>query len=614
VKATPTTRPAAPAKTTATAPTAEHYPTPAEIMARINARKAAVDKLLKVAHFDLSQPILEKSPEFTLFGDSQLITIQNLVDRLHRARDDKGLRAVLVTFSADTGFNMAQAGEIRSALDELRKAGKRTFAYADGYDTATYLAASGATDVCLLQGGEIMIPGVGIETMFTKGLMDKVGVKADYVQIGEYKGADEQYTRTEPSPESRGELTKVVDSLYDVIIDTIAKNRNLSPTTVKQIVDECILTAKQAKERGLVDHLLSQDDLRNLMTDELGGAINILPNYAEPQPEKLDFSNPFALLANVGKKPPESNKPAIALIHADGVIVDGEAEDGLMGPSGNVGSENIRKAFRAASRDPNVKAIVLRIDSPGGSALASEVMWQAVHATAKNKPVIVSVGSMAASGGYYLASASDYIFADPSAIVGSIGVVGGKFVLKDLFDKLGISTATFSRGKNAGLFSMNTEWSDRQRRMVTNWMRQTYDQFTQRVMTNRKGKIKDIDQVARGRIYVAKQARELGMIDEIGGLTDALAYAAKRVHLKQYEVKSIPESHSLIDIISGRAGADDASDTRLPYKAKLQISIDSPLLAMPPSLRHLLGQQIQMMQLLDKRPVMLINPYVVTLK
>jgi ClpP class serine protease len=161
---------------------------------------------------------------------------------------------------------------------------------------------------------------------------------------------------------------------------------------------------------------------------------------------------------------------------------------------------------------------------------------------------------------------------------------------------------------------MNAEWSDRQRRMVTNWMRQTYDQFTERVMTNRKGKIKDIDQVARGRIFVAKQARELGMIDEIGGLTDALSYAAKRVKLTQYEVKSLPASRSLIDMISGRAGSDDGSEARLPYKAKLQISVDSPLLAMPPSLRHLLGQQLQMMQLLDKRPVMLINPYVVTLK
>jgi protease-4 len=613
----PTTKPVKKAPATTTASTDEHFPTPAEIMAKINAKKAEVDKLLKVAHFDLTSPLLEKTPEFTLFGDSQMITIQNLVDRLHRARDDKGLRAVLVTFSADTGFNLAQAGEIRSALDELRKAGKRTFAYADGYDTATYLAASGATDVCLLQGGEIMIPGVGIETMFTKGLMDKVGVKADYVQIGEYKGADEQYTRTEPSPESRGELNKVVDSLYEVIVDTIAKNRNISKSSVKQIIDDCILTAKQAKDRKLVDHLLSQDDLRDLITDELGGDINILPNYAEPQREKLDFSNPFALLANIGKKPRESNKAAIALIHADGVIVDGEAEDGIMGASGNVGSENIRKAFRMASRDDNVKAIVLRIDSPGGSALASEVMWQAVNAAAQDKPVIVSVGSMAASGGYYLASASDYIFADPSAIVGSIGVVGGKFVLKDLFDKLGITTETFSRGKNSGLFSMNTEWTDRQRRMVTNWMKQTYDQFTERVMTNRKDKIKDIDQVARGRIFVARQAKELGMIDEIGGLTDALAYAAGEAGLKEkeYEVKSLPGSRSLLDLISGKAsGDDDGPDARLPFKAKFELSVDSPLKAMPASVRRLFMQQVQMIQLLDKRPVMLVSPYIINLK
>src|SRR5258706_3098167 len=166
-----------------------------------------------------------------------------------------------------------------------------------------------------------MIPGVGIETMFTKGLMDKVGVKADYVQIGEYKGADEQYTRTEPSPESRGELNKVVDSLYEVIVDTIAKNRNISKSSVKQIIDDCILTAKQAKDRKLVDHLLSQDELRDLLTDELGGDINILPNYADPEREKLDFSNPFALLANIGKKPSASNKPAISLIHATDVIV-----------------------------------------------------------------------------------------------------------------------------------------------------------------------------------------------------------------------------------------------------------------------------------------------------
>jgi len=385
---------------------------------------------------------------------------------------------------------------------------------------------------------------------------------------------------------------------------------------VKAVIDDCILTAQAAKDRKLVDHLLSQDELRDLITTELGGDINILPHYAEPEHEKLDFSNPFALLANLGKKPAaESNKAAIALIHADGVIVDGEAGDDLFSQGGNVGSDDIRKAFRAASRDDNVKAIVLRIDSPGGSALASEVMWQAVHTAAQDKPVIVSVGSMAASGGYYLASAGDYIFADPSAIVGSIGVVGGKFVLHDIMDKFGITTETFARGKNAGLFSMNNEWSDRQRRMVTNWMKQTYDQFTQRVMTNRKDKIADIDQVARGRIFLARQARELGLVDELGGLSDAIKYAATEAKLTDYDVKPIPGSRSLIDMLTGRGGAAGADeDARLPHTPRIRISIDSPLNYMPASARRLLGQQLQILQLLDKRPVMLVSPYSITLR
>jgi protease-4 len=613
---TPATKPAKPNPTTLPTTTAaakeETFPTPNELWEKYKKKQAETDKLLKIAHFDLSQPILEKSPDFTLFGDQHLLTIQTLIDRLHRARDDKNLRGVLVTFSANSSFNLAQAQEIRAAFAELRKAGKRTFAYADGYDTATYVAASGATDVCLLQGGEIMIPGVGIETMFAKGLLDKIGVQADYVQIGEFKGADEQFTRTEPSPEARGELNKIVDSMYELLVDTIATNRDVSKQTVKQIIDDCIVSARVAKERKLIDHLVSQDELRDLIAKELSGDINLLANYAEPEREKIDFSNPFAMLAQMGKKPAGSgNADAIALIHADGVIIDGEAEDGLLGGGGNVGSENIRKAFRAATRDDAVKAIVLRIDSPGGSALASEVMWQAVHAAAQEKPVIVSIGSMAASGGYYLASAGDHIFADPSAIIGSIGVVGGKFVLKDLFEKIGVSTETFARGKNAALFSMNEPWTDRQRRMVATWMKQTYEQFTERVMVNRKGKIKDIDQVARGRIFLAKQARDLGMVDELGGLSEAIKHAAAEVDLAKYDVRTVPASKSIVDMLTGRASEDEA---RMPYRPTIKISTDSPLNVMPASMRKLFVQQLQMIQLMDKRPVMLVSPYVITVK
>src|SRR5206468_12145243 len=167
----------------------------------------------------------------------------------------------------------------------------------------------------------------------------------------------------------------------------------------------------------------------------------------------------------MSKRPAPSNKPAVALIYADGVIVDGDGGTSLLGGEENVGSEEMRKAFRMADRDKNVKAIVLRINSPGGSALASEVMWQAARRLAKDKPLVISVGGMAASGGYYLASSGDYIFADPAAIVGSIGVVGGKFVAKDLFEKVGLGTEEFTKGRNAGLYSMDKAWDDRQRRM-----------------------------------------------------------------------------------------------------------------------------------------------------
>lgn len=594
--------------------------TPAELMAKIKDRQSAVDKLPKVGHISLHEEILERSPEFTLFGDHNLITLPALLDRLHKARDDKNLRAVLVTLG-ETSFNTAQAMEIRKAMDELRRAGKRTFVYADSFDTTAYLAACSATDICMLSGGEIMMTGVSIEPMFAKGLFDKLGVKADMIQIGEFKGADEQYTRTELSPEARGELNKIADGLYGLITSTIAQSRNVKQQAVKQIIDDVFLPAKRAKELKLIDHLKSQDDLRELLAEELGGEVNILANYAVEEKEKLDLSNPLALFQQMltkkghGEADGKGLKPVIAVIHAQGVIVDGEVEESILGGSGNVGSENLRKAVRLASRDDDVKAIVLRIDSPGGSAMASEVMWQAVNSAAADKPVIVSVGSMAASGGYYLASAGDYIFADASSIVGSIGVVGGKFVLSGLFDKVGISTDSITRGKNADLFSMNKEWNDRQRRMVTNWMKNTYDQFTERVMENRKDKIKDIDKVARGRIFMAKQAKDLGLVDEIGGLSEAIAFAAKEADVKEYEVKMLPESRSLLDLLTGASSIeDDEAKLQLQSRLKVKLTADSPFLSLPPAVRKMIGRQMQFMQIMEKRPVMLVAPVEIRVK
>jgi protease-4 len=595
----------------ATQPADAPLPKPGEILRQIRAAEAKKAAMTKVALFDLSTPVVEKPSDFSLFGDSGVMTLRNLVDRLHQARDDKDVHAVLITLG-DPGLNLGQAQELRGALAELRHAGKRSFVYADSYDTTGYILASGATDICLLQGGDIMIPGVGLEATFYKGLFDKVGVKADYVQIGEYKGADEEYTRTGASEELKGEFNKLTDSLYNQIIDGISLERNLPRQTVATLVDDSIIPAATAKDRGLVDHLIDQDSLRQLLAKELGNQVDLLHDYGAPARQSVDFSSPLALF-QLFKQPEQesSDKAQVALIYADGVITDGEGDSSLFSEAG-ISSEPMRRAFRAALRDDRIKAVVLRIDSPGGSALASEVMWQAARHLSGKKPLIISVGSMAASGGYYLASAGDYIIADPAAIVGSIGVVGGKFVIHDLYEKLGINTETFSRGANAGLFSMDQPFSDRQRRMVTSWMHGTYDQFTQRVMTTRTGKIKDIDQVARGRIFTAKQAIDLGMVDALGGIDDALVYAAKKADLQdgQYDIRVLPAPHTLLDML----GMGQQPQAAFAFKPKIELSPDSILNLLPVSARALLMRQLQTVRLIEQRPVVLVSPYVVTFK
>ena len=450
-----------------------------------------------------------------------------------------------------------------------------------------------------------MIPGISIQTMYLKGLFDKLGVKADYVQIGAYKGADEEYTRTGPSPEFTGELNKLMDSLYKQVVSGIAANRPLTPEAVKAAIDESLMTAQSAKERGFVDQLVDPDGLHDLIDDELAGDTEMVYDYAAPAQASVDFSNPFALLSMLTKKPAVSTKPTVALVFADGVIVDGGG--GLSLSEGStIGSDTIREAMRSIAADNAIKCVVIRINSPGGSALASEAMWQSVRRVAKTKPVIISVGNMAASGGYYLACAGERIFADPSAIVGSIGVVGGKFVTKDLYDKLGITTQTFSRGKNAGLFNSQTEFTDKQRHLVQSWMTETYEQFTQRVMSTRGGKISKIEDVAQGRVFIAEQAKDLGLVDEIGGLDKAILYAANMAQLKadSYEVRTVPVARTLADLITG-SGLSSAS----PIIPKIELSDTSILKAMPAETRSMVAEQLVILQLLQEHPVVLAAPF-----
>src|SRR3954466_348940 len=328
------------------------FPTPAQLFDRMKKLKAEKAALTKVAYFDFAAlPVLERPLSFSLFADTTPYTLRAWVQRLHAARDDKDVRGVCLNLGSGAPFNLAQAQELRDALVELRKAGKKTFVYADSYDTVGYTVASGATNVCLLEGGEIMIPGIGLEATFYKGIFDKVGVKADYVQIGEYKGADESYTRSEASPELKGELNKLTDAMYEQLINDISHNRNVSRDAVKQFIDDTIIPAKDARQRGFVDHLIHQDQLRKLMTDELGNQIDLVANYGqERQGPGAESANPMALLSSLfmpnrggaaGEDDGKPAKPQVALIYAEGVISDGDSDDGIFSESG-IASEEMR--------------------------------------------------------------------------------------------------------------------------------------------------------------------------------------------------------------------------------------------------------------------------------
>ena len=555
-----------------------------------------------IAQIDFASPLMEQPVGVSLFGGGGL-GLRDVLSRLEQAKNDDECQGVLLTFYYGGMMNTAQAQEVREKIFELREAGKPVFVYADSYDTGSYLVASAASDIVLMEGGEVFVPGVAVEPMFYNEALTKFGVEPNYIQIGEYKGAEEPYTRSEPSPELAQEMESLVDNMFAQIVSEIAEGRDMPEKKVTRMINAAMLPAEQAKKQGFVDHLADADGLRDLMAEVVGGdEVRLDAAYGTADQVELDPENPLPALMSMFSPPEvDATSPSVAVVYAEGVISGGEGEGGLFS-SGGVGSETIRRAMRMALRDDEVKAVVIRIDSPGGSALASEAMYQAVRRVAEEKPVIISIGGMAASGGYYLAVAGDHIYADPAGIVGSIGVVGGKLVMDDLYDMIGLNTASFSRGKNANLFSETQEWDERQRDIVRRWMTQTYEQFTSRVMSTRDGKIQDIDKVARGRIFLAEQAIDLGMVDELGGIEDAIAKAAQEGGLDgEYDVITLP----------GPSMANPLEGLGLPLGQAEAAKLQAILSAMPPRLRQTLAFFEQTANLLADRPVIVLTPFTV---
>jgi protease-4 len=436
-------------------------------------------------------------------------------------------------------------------------------------------------------------------------LFDLVGIQPDMMQVGDFKGAAEPYTRTEMSAEFRKQYEVVLDDLYNQMVEIIATDRKLDPAKVRELIDVGIFLPADAKAAGLIDEVVYDDELKSRLAKKLEvEKVDIADNYGKAK-VNTDFSGMtgmfelFNLMLGDKSTPGMSNNKKLAVIYASGMIMSGDSMGSLLG--GQVmGSDTIVKAIRQASEDKNVIAIVLRVDSPGGSALASDQIWRALQQC--EKPVVASMGDVAASGGYYISMGCDKIFAEPGTVTGSIGVVGGKLVLKGLFDKIGLKTEVISRGKNSGILSEMTAFSDSERSAWKKMMDEVYRQFLTKTAAGRKMDLAKLESLAGGRIWTGRQAKDAGLVDEIGTLRDAIAEAKKLSGHKpeeKFELLVLPKPKTFLDqLLEGDVNASAA--------------LQSKIAAMPEPWQHL--AKIEHLQRMLKEPTLYLMPYQVHIR
>jgi protease-4 len=556
-----------------------------------------------------------------LFGMGEVPTLRGLVNALHEASTDDGLEGVVIRLK-DAELSATQVQEIGAAMQQVRAAKKKVHVFAEGYDTTDLMLGSYADEVLAQQGGEVSFPGVYMEEMYLADTLSWIGLKADFVQVGDYKGASEPMARTGPSKEWDQNINQLLDSMYANVRKPIMQGRKLSDKKLDEVMETAWMAdAGEAVKAGLIDKEVDLADLTDYLKKEYGKEIDWDDELLPTQPKTKPDMNPFAIMGMLSKKPEaKPTKPTIAVVHIDGAIIDGDSKGGgMFGGEGQVGSRTLRNALEDVMDEDMVKGVVVRIDSPGGSATASEIIWQGIRRVAEKKPVWVSVGSMAASGGYYCAVAGDKIYVNPSSIVGSIGVVGGKISMQGLYDLLKVHVVGRGRGPRAGMFASSQPWSPQDKDMVRSKMTQTYTLFTKRVTAGRKGI--DLSTTAEGRLFTGDKSISMKMADAVGGLDDCIKDLAKDRKLDEYGVQDYPLPKSLGEVIEDAAKGFGVMAPRMGSRAPMSGDSAAPIQLLA-GIRELVGPRVWsqlepslsgMFQLRDE-PVLLMSPRVLIIK
>lgn len=463
-----------------------------------------------------------EDPLAKAFGIQPKPSFTSLLTQLRKAKIDNRIGGVFLDIDFP-GIGWGKADELRDAIKDFRASGKPAYAYMEMGTNREYYIATSADKVFLPPPGDLYINGFAAEAMFYKGSLDKLGIEADVIQIGpKYKNAPDQYTKKEMGEGQREVINAIINEYYGRMANAIAESRNKQVGDIDAIIDNAPYSADKAKELGLIDDALYRDQIYDNLKAKLGykGDDKLrtvsFGDYREVPSDSLGL--------NKGEK--------VAVIYASGAITGGSSSNSPLGGE-MVGSDTVVKAINDATADSSVKAIVLRVDSPGGSALASDLIWKAVEdAKAKGKPVVVSMSDVAASGGYYISCNANKIVAEPATITGSIGLFLGKPVLRGFYDWLGVSNQYVMKGKNAGIFRETEHWTDEERaKMVEGANNIYYGSFVPKVAKGRGKDDEYINSIGQGRVWTGTQAKENGLIDEFGGLEKAIDIAKQLANL-----------------------------------------------------------------------------------
>ncbi len=488
---------------------------------------------------NLSRPIQDKVlvQDLSSFGNQGPVSMVSIIRAIEFATHDPHIKGILINTRTVNG-DWAQTEEIREAIKEFKTSGKPVIAFSDVYDAKAYYLSTVADRIYLVPTGNIVWKGLAAQILYYKDLLDKLGIEPILIRHGEYKSAGEPYVRNHMSPENREQYKLLLSRIWENVLNSTSENRGISIDMLNQLADNlAVRKGSDAVKYGFVDGQIYYDQL----VDTLKSLAGI---YSD---KKLNAISIHKYASSVVKMP-QTSKDKIAIVYAQGSIVDVSTELNLNTPT-IVGSKYV-KLIKKLRDDPNVKAIVLRVNSPGGSALASERIWRQVELTAEEKPVIVSMGGVAASGGYYISCAADKIVADSNTITGSIGVFGLLFNMEKFVNgKLHINPEVVKTNENADMGNLLEPMNETKTEYVRAAIEDIYDRFITRVAQGRDLDKDYVDSIGRGRVWAAVDAYRLGLVDTLGNLELAIELAAKEANLTSYSIVEYPKQKTLLEVL-----------------------------------------------------------------